>query len=77
MKTVKYKEMTDFLNENGISVMQPVIASEVEAQLEHDISDERFESICESIYQMYLEASEEPEIFRLTDEVLTMEGLTA
>lgn len=51
---MKYKEMVKFLNDNGICVMQPVIASEVSTQLEVDISDEDFEEVCDEIYAAYL-----------------------
>ena len=39
---MKYREMVKFLNDNGIYAIQPIIANEVGAQLEKDISDEEF-----------------------------------
>lgn len=71
---MKYSEMIKFLNDNDIKVMQPVIANEVKAQLEKDISEEEFESVCEKIYDIYLDCIEEPDIWYLVDEELTERG---
>ena len=71
---MKYSEMTKFLNNNGIMVMQPVIANEVNAQLEVDISEDEFEEICAEIYNIYLDCIEEPDIWYLVDEELTKRG---
>ena len=71
---MKYSEMTKFLNDNGIYVMQPVIANEVSAQLEVDISEEEFEEICASVYSDYLSCYQEPDIWQLVDEELTARG---
>ena len=71
---MKYSEMERFLNDNGIKVMQPVIASEVDAQLETDIPEEEFEEICEYIYDIYLGCFDEPDIWQLVDEELTARG---
>jgi hypothetical protein len=68
---MKYAEMTKFLNDNGILVMQPVIASEVNAQLEIDISEDAFENVCAKIYETYLDCIDEPDIWYLVDEELT------
>ena len=68
---MKYREMTKFLKDNGISAIQPIIAREVEAQLEKNISDEEFENICCKIYNTYLDCIEEPDIWYLVDEELT------
>lgn len=70
---MKYSEMTKFLNDNGIMVMQPVIANEVSAQLEVDISEDEFEEICKKIYNIYLECFD-PDIWYLVDEELTDRG---
>lgn len=72
---MKYRELAKFLNDNGITVMQPVIASEVDAQLERDIPDEEFEDICQKVYEAYLNSIEEPDIWCLVDEELTKRGL--
>lgn len=69
-----YKEMTKFLNDNGITVMQPVIADMVDCQLEKDISDLEFENVCDVIYEKYLECDEEPDIWNLVDEELESRG---
>lgn len=71
---MKYSEMTKFLNDNDIKVMQPVIANEVSAQLEVDITDEEFEKVCDIIYDAYLSCFEEPDIWELVDEELTKCG---
>jgi hypothetical protein len=71
---MKYSEMVKFLNDNGIFVMQPVIASEVNSQLEHSIPEEEFEDICRCVEDAYLSAYEEPDIWDLVDEELTQRG---
>ena len=71
---MKYREMVKFLNDNNIMVMQPVIANEVDAQLETDITDEEFENICEVIYEDYLDCIEEPDIWYLVNDELTKRG---
>ena len=71
---MKYSEMVKFLNDNGIYVMQPVIASEVNSQLEYDIPEEEFEDICARVYELYLSCYEEPDIWELVDEELTARG---
>lgn len=71
---MKYREMVKFLNDNDIKVMQPVIANEVNAQLEKDIIDEEFENVCSKIYDIYLDCIEEPDIWYLVDEELTKRG---
>jgi hypothetical protein len=68
---MKYSEMTKFLNDNDIKVMQPVIASEVESQLQMDIPEEEFEKICAKVYDIYLNSIDEPDIWYLVDEELT------
>lgn len=67
---MKYSEMVKFLNDNGICVMQPVIASEVDAQLEHSIPEEEFEDICEKVEDAYLCSSKEPVIWELVRDEL-------
>ena len=71
---MKYSEMVKFLNDNGIYVIQPVIASELDAQLEHSIPEEEFEEICKSVFDTYLECLDEPDIWQLVDEELTKRG---
>ena len=71
---MKYREMVKFLNDNGIYAIQPIIANEVGAQLEKDISDEEFENVCHEIYGTYLDSIEEPDIWTLVDEELTKRG---
>jgi hypothetical protein len=71
---MKYGEMVKFLNDNGILVMQPVIASTLDAQLEHSIPEEEFEDICSRVEDAYLSAYEEPDIWDLVDEELIARG---
>ena len=72
---MKYSEMTKFLNNNGIMVIQPVIANEVSAQLQVDISEDEFEEICAIVYEIYLDCIEKPDVWYLVDEELTKRGL--
>ena len=71
---MKYKEMAKFLNDNGILVMQPVIASELDAQLETEITDEEYENICATLYEQYLDSIEEPDIWWLINDELVKRG---
>lgn len=71
---MKYSEMVKFLNNNGIYAIQPIIASEVDAQLEKDISDEEFEIVCDKIYGVYLDCVDEPNMWCLVDEELKARG---
>ena len=71
---MKYSEMARFLNNHGINAIQPIIASEVNAQLEKDISDEEFENVCHKVYGTYLDCIEEPDIWYLVDEELIARG---
>ena len=73
---MKYSEMTKFLNDNGILVIQPVIANEVSSQLIKWIPDEEFEDICNSVFRTYLDNVLDPDIdiWYLVDEELTNRG---
>lgn len=74
---MKYSEMEKFLNDNGIFVIQPVIAYEVDAQLECEIEDEEFEDICKSIFKTYIDNivfNPELDIWYLVDEELVRRG---
>ena len=76
---MKYIEMTKFLNDNDIMVMQPVVASEVKSQLCKNISEELFEEICEEVYMNYLdkcvESFENFDIPFFVNEELSARGL--
>lgn len=73
---MKYSEMIKFLNDNNIKVMQPVIANEVNAQIETDITEKEFEEVCAKIYDTYLDCVADPDldIWYLVDEELTNRG---
>ena len=71
---MKYRKMVKFLNDNNIKVMQPVIANEVNTQLETDITDEEFENVCEVIYEDYLDCVGEPDIWYLVHDELVAAG---
>lgn len=73
---MKYSEMEKFLNDNGIYVIQPVIASELSAQLWHDIPEEEFENICASVENVYLDicSDNEPNIWQLVNDELVKRG---
>ena len=71
---MKYSKMVKFLNDNGILVMQPVIASTVDSQLEDNIPEEEFEDVCAAVFDLYLSCYEEPDIWELVDEELTRRG---
>ena len=57
MKKMKYSEMIKFMNDNGIRLIQPLVADTVDSSLPLgiDISEEEYESICESVFDTYLD----------------------
>ena len=73
---MRYCEMVKFLNDNGIMVVQPMIASELDGQLVHDISEWEFEDICEKVKDAYLEicCDTEPNIWQLVNDELVKRG---
>lgn len=71
---MKYGEMVEFLNDNGIRVAQPLIALEVYAQLDVDITDEEFENVCEEVYEDYRGYLEISNVRDLVLEVLYSRG---
>lgn len=71
---MKYNEMIKFLNNNGICAIQPVIASEVSAQLEKDIADEEFEVVCNKIYETYLNCIDNVDMWDMVNEELIARG---
>lgn len=74
---MKYLEMLKFMLKHNIAVMQPVIASEVSSQLAVHVSDEKFEEICEEVYDKYLDDCDDPDldIWYVVDEVLCKHNL--
>lgn len=71
---MKYSEMVKFLNDNDILVIQPVIANEVECQLQNDIPEDEFENICEQIYKELLDCIEEPYLWQMVNDELVKRG---
>ena len=75
---MKYCEMIKFLNDNGILLMQPVIADMVDSQLPIgvDISENKFEEICESVFNKFLESdfNSDTNVYDLVEEELTNRG---
>lgn len=76
---MKYSEMTKFLNDNGIMVMQPVIANIVDSQLPIGckISEDEYEEICAEVFQTYLDEiafNPDLDIWYLVDDALTYRG---
>lgn len=71
---MKYSEMIKFLRENDMYSIQPVIAVEVESQLEVEIPEEEFESVCQTVFDIYMDCVEEPDIWYLVDEELVNRG---
>lgn len=69
---MKYGEMVKFLHANGISAVQPMIASELSGQLDHDIPEEEFEDICYAVEDAYLDmcCDQEPSIWQLVNDEL-------
>ena len=74
---MKYKDMTKFLNDNGILVMQPVVANMVDAQLDHGVDEDEFEEICDAVFNAYIDNVDNPDldIWYLVDEELVNRGL--
>ena len=75
---MKYSKMIRFLNDNGILLMQAVIANEVDNQIPIgcNMSEDEYEQICEAVYQTHLENALDPDIdvWYLVDEELTRRG---
>ena len=74
---MRYGKMVKFLNDNGIMVMQAVIANEVDAQLFTGIEDDLFEEICDKIFMTYIDSvfDDEPCIKNLVADELKSRGL--
>lgn len=75
MKKMKYSEMVKFLNDNGILLLQPVIADTVDTLLPIgcDISEEEYEEICDCIFDGYLDKADDAtldDIWDLAEEEL-------
>jgi hypothetical protein len=75
---MKYSKMIKFLNDNGILLMQPVIADTVDTLLPIgcNMSEEEFEEICDCVFNAYLDNADDPDvdIWYLADKELTERG---
>ena len=77
---MKYREMVKFLNDNGILLLQPLIADTVDVLLPigANVSDDEFEEICEKIFDDYLDNPDLDKgldiIWSLTEDELARRG---
>lgn len=71
---MKYGEMIKFLRDNNMYAIQPAIANEVESQLEVEIPEEEFESVCQTVFDIYMDCVEEPDIWYLVNDELIHRG---
>ena len=71
---MKYSEMVKFLRENDMYAIQPVIANEVNSQLEVEIPEEEFESVCKTVFDIYMDCVDEPDISYLVNNELVNRG---
>ena len=71
---MKYSEMIKFLRDNNMYAIQPVIANEVESQLEVAIPEEEFESVCQTVFDIYMDCVDEPDIWYLVNNELVNRG---
>ena len=74
---MKYNEMIKFLNNNGILLMQPIIANAVDSMIpiDYNMSEEEYENICEKIFNDYLDSSDEPDIWELIRDEFLRRGI--
>lgn len=72
---IKYGEMIKFINDNGILLMQPVIADTVDTLLPIGWkgSDEEYERLCEKCFDAYLAYGDERDHWDIVKEVLEEE----
>ena len=77
---MKYGEMVKFLNDNGILLLQPLIADTVDVLLPigSNVSDDEYEEICEKIFDNYLDDPDLDKgldiIWSLTEDELARRG---
>lgn len=79
MKKMKYSEMVKFLNDNGILLLQPVIADTVDTLLPIgcNMPEEEYEEICDCIFDKYLDKVDDAtldDIWNLAEEELINRG---
>ena len=74
---MKYNEMIKFLNNNGILLMQPIIADAVDSMIPigYNMSEEEYENICEKIFNDYINSSDEPDIWELIRDEFLRRGI--
>lgn len=74
---MKYNEMIKFLNNNGILLMQPIIADAVDSMIPigYNMSEEEYENICEKIFNDYINSLDEPDIWELIRDEFLRRGI--
>ena len=65
----------NFLKDNNLNAIQVTIAEEVNRQIEKEIDKQKFEEICEKIYDMYGLSEDSFDIWRLVHKKLIAENL--
>ena len=78
-RKIKYSEMIKFLNDNGILLLQPVIADTVDVLLPLgcDMTEEEYEEICDCVFDGYLDKADDAtldDIWDLAEEELINRG---
>lgn len=78
-RKMKYSEMTKFLNDNGILLLQPIIADTVDILLPIgcNMAEEEYEEICDCVFDGYLDKADDAtldDIWDLAEEELIKRG---
>jgi hypothetical protein len=79
-RKIKYSEMIKFLNDNGILLLQPVIADTVDVLLPLgcDMTEEEYEEICDCVFDGYLDKADDAtldDIWDLAEEELVKRNI--
>lgn len=77
---MKYGEMIKFMNDNGILLIQPIVADIVDTMLPIgcDISEEEYEEICSKVFSTYIDNMDDDQtlddIWDYTEKALVIRG---
>lgn len=77
---MKYSEMIKFMNDNGILLLQPIVADTVDSLLPIgcDMSEEEYEEICGKVFDTYRENMDDnstlDDIWYIAEEELVKRG---